>query len=257
MFDVGLRIAQAITPYKAVQQTTASFQTVLQNTKTQTNPPSPEVVKHTQDFIDKYDTAKYDHRFGENVKDGKLDVNELARGLANGAPTSAQNLEDARQTILVFNTPGDTDQALDVNELSVAVVADQNQPAGNDGQSGGPERSDHGGSDGGGGGGSASGSSGAGQPLGIWPLLIQLIDTDGDGKISNKEAKAFADQYGGSIDKAELIKALKQKAAELGQSAPTDAEIEQFFNKADTNTSKDLDITELTALKQPQQDAAA
>jgi hypothetical protein len=255
MFDVAMRVAQIATPPKVVQQTTASFQTVLQNTKAQNDTVPPIVITKSQAFIDENDTAKYDQHHGEYIKDGKLDAKELANGLAKaaGATTvSAEFLQQAEQMITKYNTPGDMDHALDLNELSMAVADEIKQHAGNDG-GGGPAK----GHNGGGGGGPASGSSGAHQSAGIWSLLMALIDTDGDGKISDKEAKEFTAKYGASVDKAELLQALKQKAAELGQSMPTDAEVDEFFRSADTHKSNDLDIAELTALKQPQQDAAA
>lgn len=267
MFDIAMRVTQAAAT--TVQQTTANFQTVLQTAKGQTDTVPPQVVQQSQAFIDKYDTAKYDRRFDENVKDGKLDAKELAKGMATedaiakGLPApgdpSPEAVQGAATIIAKYNTPGDRDNALDVNELGVAVLDDMKaQAAGND-DGGGPSRGDGNGGGGGGGGGGGSSAGGAGfDPMGgLWALLLQLIDSDHDGKISDKEARDFAAKYGGTVDKAELLKALQDKAKELGIKAPTDAEVDAYFGKADTQKSNDLDVAELTALKQPEQGAAA
>jgi Ca2+-binding EF-hand superfamily protein len=153
--------------------------------------------------------------------DNKLTASELAAALGISE-------EEAQKFIDRYNTPGDKDGALDEKELTKLLQqTDKPEETGGEdgggGKAGGGERTT----------GSGQGSGAGGGNFDIFTLLLMLLDENGDGKISPKEAKKLDKNNDGKISKQELVDGVKALAAEKGYKL-SDAQVESLVAKANS-----------------------
>jgi Ca2+-binding EF-hand superfamily protein len=185
-------------------------------TKIQTkvaSPPGEDPSKQAHRLMQAADTLTLG-AYGDN----KLTASELAAALGISE-------EQARKFIDRYNTPGDKDGALDETELT-KLLGQPDKPeevGGGDGggKAGGGEKTS----------GSGQGSAAGGGNFDIFTLLLMLLDADGDGKISPKEAKKLDKNGDGKISKQELVDGVKTLTAEKGHKL-SDAQVESLTAKA-------------------------
>lgn len=175
--------------------------------------------------------------------DNKLTASELAAALGI-SEVEAQKFIDR------YNTPGDKDGALDETELTKILQ----QPAKPEEAGGGDGGGNAGGSGDAGGGekasGSSQGSGAGGGKFDIFTLLLMLLDENGDGKISPKEAKKLDKNGDGKISKQELVDGVKALAAEKGHTL-SDAQVESLTAKADSalqNAQDGISVEDFSSL---------
>jgi hypothetical protein len=165
----------------------------------------------------------------QNTGDDKLGAAELAAAL--NIP-----LADAELFVSTFNQPQrGVDEALDAVELRDALdKVDGDAPTEGGEQTGGGEKAgggeQAGGSESSGGGGGAS----AGGMSGLFSLLLQIFDADGDGKLDADELDALYERFdrngNGTLELSEFTDGIKAEAAAKGVTAPSDAEINEMFS---------------------------
>jgi Ca2+-binding EF-hand superfamily protein len=224
------------------------------------------VVGGGGDFAQQFDAnianelfKKIDTGGGQNgAPDQKISAAELAKALGISE-------DQAKQLIKSFeanNPQANKDGMLDQNELNAALQQLMKAAAGEQGEGAGKGQQ-AGGGEGAGGGQGAGGSQqaggaqqgqggqdgGQGGAQDILGTLTKLLDTNGDGKVDEKELNDFIKKYAGEdgkLSKEELETGLKDLAQQNPDKGVKIDDIDKLFQTVDTDGKNGISPYELT-----------